>query len=111
LSRQHFRNAKLGHYPIRLNGKNFLPQKGEWKTHQEGMARLILANRVQAIGNTPRYVRFIEDFPAFPLNNIWSDTVVAGYASQKVYIVETHTRVRDAWGDAKRSLMKAEQTW
>jgi adenine-specific DNA-methyltransferase len=87
------REARTGYFPITLDGDNYLPQKGEWKTHREGIQRLLLAQRVQLVGKTPRYVRFLDDFPAYPLNNVWSDTVVAGYASQKTYIVETNPKV------------------
>jgi adenine-specific DNA-methyltransferase len=87
------REARTGYFQIRIDGRSILPQKGEWKTHREGIARLIAANRVQLIGNTPRYIRFIDDFPAYPLNNVWPDTGIAGFASQKRYIVETSTKV------------------
>ena len=57
------------------------------------MKKLIDAQRVELIGNTLRYVRFIEDFPVFPLNNLWTDTVVAGFASDKKYVVETSAKI------------------
>jgi adenine-specific DNA-methyltransferase len=56
-------------------------------------ARLECARRLTAAGNTLRYVRFLDDFPAFPLADFWSDTTVAGFAADKRYIVETSTRV------------------
>jgi adenine-specific DNA-methyltransferase len=37
-----------------------------------------------------RYVRFIDDFPAYGLNNVWSDV---GGASDKTYVVETSSKV------------------
>ena len=57
------------------------------------MGRVRLADRLGSIGNTLRYVRYFDDFPAFPLNNIWEDTTVAGYAAEKKYVVETSTKV------------------
>jgi adenine-specific DNA-methyltransferase len=87
------REARTGYFPISIGGQSILPEKGEWKTHREGIERLMLARRIQLVGKTPRYVRFLDDFPAYPLNNVWSDTVVAGFASQKVYIVETSRKV------------------
>ena len=57
------------------------------------MKKLIDAQRVELIGNTLRYVRFIKDFPVFPLNNLWTDTAVAGFASDKKYVVETSSKV------------------
>ncbi|MBY0457709.1 MAG: site-specific DNA-methyltransferase [Gemmataceae bacterium] len=87
------REARTGYFPISLNGKEYLPRKGEWKTHKEGMEKLKLCNRLASTGEGLYYVRFLEDFPALPLNNNWDDTVVAGFASDKRYIVETNTKV------------------
>ena len=35
----------------------------------------------------------IDDFAGFPFTNVWSDTGVAGFASDKRYVVETSTKV------------------
>lgn len=59
------------------------------------MDRLSRANRLEVVGNTLRYVRFFDDFPVYPINNNWPDTGVAGFASDKRYIVETNTKVVD----------------
>jgi adenine-specific DNA-methyltransferase len=56
------------------------------------MARLIRAGRVAVTGNTISYVRFLDDFPAFPLTNLWDDTQ-SGSAMDKVYVVQTNTKV------------------
>jgi adenine-specific DNA-methyltransferase len=44
-------------------------------------------------GNTLAYVRYLEDFPAFPINNVWEDTTTAGFADPKTYVVQTNTKV------------------
>ncbi len=87
------REARTGYYPIRIAGKDHLPRKGEWKTNKEGMARLQIAGRVALAGDTPSYVRYIDDFPAFPMTNLWDDTGVAGFASDKKYVVESSTKI------------------
>jgi adenine-specific DNA-methyltransferase len=87
------REGRTGYFGIKIDNKEYYPNKGEWKTHREGIARLLSANRIELVGNTPRYVRYIDDFPAFPLNNLWNDTGVAGYASDKKYVVETSTKL------------------
>ena len=69
-----------------------MPAKGEWKTHREGIEKLRAAHRLAATDAGLYYVRFIHDFPAYPLNNSWSDTVTAGFASDKVYVVETNPK-------------------
>jgi adenine-specific DNA-methyltransferase len=66
-------------FPVELDGRTFLPSRqSRWKTNKDGMARLQAAKRLMPIGNTLRYVRFFEDFPVFPLNNQWEDTVTSG---------------------------------
>lgn len=57
------------------------------------MKQLEYAHRLQAIGNTLRYVRFFDDFVVSPLSNIWSDTTIAGFGDPKVYVVQTATKV------------------
>ena len=81
-------------FPVDQGGKTFRPHlQGRWKTNEHGMANLKRAERLEAIGDTLRYVRFLEDFPFFPLTNVWDDTTIAGYASDKVYVVQTSTKV------------------
>ncbi len=70
------------------------PPNAHWTTKHEGMQRLQKSNRIVSEGNLLRYVRFIDDFPVNPLNNIWTD--VAGIQSRvdpKVYVVQTTNRV------------------
>ncbi|MBY0455798.1 MAG: site-specific DNA-methyltransferase, partial [Gemmataceae bacterium] len=80
-------------FPVDLNGRTFSPNKGGWKTNQEGMARLKNARRLLAQGNTLSYVRYFDDFPCFPFSNVWEDTVTSGFGEAKVYVVQTNTKV------------------
>ena len=80
-------------FSFTLEGREFAPKKSGWKTTQTGMGRLLASRRVIAIGNTPSYVRYIDDFPAIPLNNTWDDTVTSGFGVDKTYVVQTNTRV------------------
>jgi adenine-specific DNA-methyltransferase len=78
-------------FPIEVDGKSFLPsEKSRWKTNEEGVRRLLFAGRIIAQQQALRYMRFIDDFPAYGLNNVWSDV---GGASNKTYVVETSTKV------------------
>jgi adenine-specific DNA-methyltransferase len=79
-------------YDVGFNGKTYFP-KGYWKTEVSLMPRLLKAKRVAPSGENLYYVRFIDDFPAFPVNNSWDDTSIAGFASDKRYVVETSTKV------------------
>ncbi len=82
-----------GDFPVEFEGNIVRPARGYWKTGQEGMENLKAAQRLMQIGNTLRYVRFIGDFPAFPLTSLWEDTVTSGFADPKRYVVQTHPLV------------------
>jgi len=78
-----------GDFPVEFEGKVFRPINGYWKTGEAGMKRLIHGRRLMVIGNTLRYVRYFDDFPVFPFDNCWEDTVISGFADKKVFIVQT----------------------
>lgn len=80
-------------FPIQLDGKSYSPRKGGWKTNRSGVDNLLKADRLHALGSTLRYIRYLDDFPAYPFSNIWDDTTTAGFASDKVYVVQTNTKV------------------
>jgi adenine-specific DNA-methyltransferase len=77
-------------------GKRLGPGAGGWKTNISGMERLNKANRIRTrkIGNTITYIRFIDDFAAIPLANIWND-VSSGFNvhQPKIYVVQTNERI------------------
>ncbi len=78
-------------YPVEMDGRIFRPNPGVWKTDQEGMQRLIAAGRVRTTTGTKLgYVRYFDDFPGFPLNNLWTDTVGQNqFGGPKRYVVQT----------------------
>jgi adenine-specific DNA-methyltransferase len=81
-------------FPVELDGKTWLPsQRNRWKTNEAGMNRLKAARRLQATGTGLYYVRYFDDFPATAMSDVWDDTVIAGFTSQKAYAVETSTKV------------------
>lgn len=80
-------------YPVPFEGRDFNP-KGYWKTEEMAMPRLLKSERVASTGkDNLYYIRYVDDFPAFPLGDNWADTVIAGFASNKKYVVETSTKV------------------
>ena len=86
--------ASASDQPVVIRGKTFPPKPGmHWKTTTDGLRRLDLASRLGYQGRTPAYLRFLDDFPVVPFTNNWSDTGVAGYASDKVYVVQTLPKV------------------
>ena len=93
LTSQTTREAQTTVFPVEVSGRSFLPSTGGWKTNKAGMGRLAQARRLIPVGNTLSYVRYLEDFPAFPINNFWDDTVTSGFADPKTYVVQTNTKV------------------
>jgi adenine-specific DNA-methyltransferase len=80
-------------FPVEIGGRVFRPSlQARWKTNETGMQRLIAARRVAIQGETIRYVRYFDDFPAFPYTNFWEDTQT-GSAMEKTYVVQTSTKV------------------
>ena len=81
-----------GDFPIEFQGKSYRPGTGYWKTGESGMANLIKARRLMVSGNRLRYVRYFEDFPAYPITNVWNDIGgIQSRADPKVYVVQTAT--------------------
>jgi adenine-specific DNA-methyltransferase len=78
-----------GDFPVSIAGRVIRPRKGYWKTGEPGMQRLSKANRLALLGDTLSYVRYLGDFPVFPLTNVWDDTVTSGFGDPKVYVVQT----------------------
>ncbi len=91
-----FRGDKLtsshppGSYPVAFEGREWIPGKGFWSTGEVGMRRLRESDRLIGIGNTLSYVRYIDDFPCIPIGSQWTDTMTAGFASDKSYVVQTN---------------------
>lgn len=80
-------------FPVSINGREIRPSdKVRWKTNEIGMARLKAANRLEPGKNTLNYVRYIDDFPAMPIRNVWTD-VGSSLGSDKWYVVQTALKI------------------
>jgi adenine-specific DNA-methyltransferase len=67
-----------------------------WKTNTTGLNLLSRAQRLsgRGEGKTLCYVRFIDDFPAYPISNVWTDAASGdNQVLQKVYVVQTLPKV------------------
>lgn len=73
-----------------LDGREFHAEPGWWKTGQDNMQRVLKASRLVSTKTSVRYKRFLADFPAFSIDNLWEDT--AG-DTDKVYVVQTATQI------------------
>ena len=58
-----------------------------------GMERLDKSGRMFLVGNTLRYLRFLDDYPIVRFTNTWTDTVIAGFTADKMYVVQTLPKV------------------
>ncbi len=79
-------------FTVSVGGRDYDPgPKARWKTNRPGMEKLILAGRIMATsGKNLAYVRYLDDFPAVPLSNIWTDTLGQNqFGGDKVYVVQT----------------------
>ncbi len=74
-------------YEVEFNGKIY---RGGYRTSPEGMKNLISKNKILATTNQIRYKFYLSDFPASPLNQLWTDTIGA---TNKVYVVQTNEKI------------------
>jgi adenine-specific DNA-methyltransferase len=80
-------------YEVNFQNRIYHPGKRWWGITPESFENLIRKNRVVATGNSISFVRFLNDFPVFPINNVWTD--VGGIMSrvdEKVYVVQTSAK-------------------
>ena len=81
------------HFPVRFEGVDYYPEGTRgWTTTLEGIKRLLLAQRVAKQGSALTYVRYLDDFPAVPLTNLWYDTQ-SGSGMEKTYVVQTNSKI------------------
>ena len=77
-----------------FEGRDFTPGKRTFTTDERGLNHLSHANRLVSSSNSLSYVRFLDDFPAFPQTNVWTD--IGGIQSRsdpKIYVVQTGTKI------------------
>lgn len=81
-------------FEVEVCGKKYTPGNNGWKTNRKGMDRLKKAGRLYAGGGKNLgYIRFIDDFPASPLINLWTDTVGQNqFGGEKTYVVQSANR-------------------
>ncbi|MBL4844232.1 MAG: site-specific DNA-methyltransferase [Planctomycetes bacterium] len=83
-------------YDVLLDGRTYRPEPGYWKTDEGGMARILKAGRLggSAKRKYPGYLRRISDFSAYPLGNVWTDTLGQNqFGGKKCYATQTALKV------------------
>jgi adenine-specific DNA-methyltransferase len=77
--------------PFTLDGRTYdTGTQRNWKTTISGMERLAWAGRLFGTANMIYYVRYLDDFPAYALNTVWTDTQDR---FAKTYVVQTVPKV------------------
>jgi adenine-specific DNA-methyltransferase len=82
--------------PFTFRGKTYdsWEKNSHWKAnYPAGMERLEKANRIHVARNSIRYIRFHTDFDAAVHGNIWTDTGSGSFTDEKLYVVQTNTKV------------------
>jgi adenine-specific DNA-methyltransferase len=82
-------------FSLKFQGKTFIPSTGRhWSSHKVGMNRLMKIGRIIPTNQSLNYLKFLDDFPAYPLNNLWNDVATTSFGGRKKeYIVETNPKI------------------
>lgn len=77
-----------------FNGRKYTPGKGTFKTDLRGLNALARADRLWPSNQGGiSYIRYLDDFPVIPFSNMWFDTGTGGFTDEKIYVVQTGTKV------------------
>ena len=78
--------------PFDYKGKTYFPNSGcHWKVkYPDGLERLAHLKRIEVVGNTLKFKKYLEDAPLVQLNNLWSEQMSE---QNKDYVVQTSTKV------------------
>ncbi len=80
--------------PFHAFGASYQPNaSSHWKTTIAGMGKLLRAGRLEPRGKQLSYVRFFDDFSVTPIGNSWDDVLLSSRAEEKVYVVQTSSKV------------------
>lgn len=81
--------TETAQFGYEFNSEIFTPGIGmTWKTTEDGLDRLAQMNRLGKKGSQLNYKRYLDDFPATELLNVWVDTMNS--FMQRSYVVETN---------------------
>ena len=74
-------------------GRTYHPGSNRcWKTTKEGLDGLAAAGRLDATDRWLYFKRYLKDFPATEITNVWDDTG-GSFATDKIYVVQTASKV------------------
>ena len=76
-----------------FQGRTFTPGLGTFRTDLGGLRRIEQANRLAIFGSGLSFTRFLSDFPFQPISDVWDDTRSGGFGDDKIYVVQTNSKV------------------
>lgn len=79
-------------YDVTWNNKIYNSGNRWWGIPEESMYKLLQIGRAVVQGNSLVYVRYLDDFPVYPVTNVWSDTG-SGSGLDKKYVVQTEAKI------------------
>ena len=80
-------NPKHREKPLMIDGSPYYPPKDrQWSTSPEKMGNVIDAGRIISTGKNLAFIMYVDDFPAVPINNIWSDVLLR---ISRIFAVQT----------------------
>lgn len=85
-----FKSGPGSKYDIQLNGKTFNSGNRWWGQSKEDILKLYKLGRIKEVGNSLSFVKYLDDFPYKPMDNLWDGL---GGARDKVYVVQTNEEV------------------
>ena len=77
-------------YEIEVDGKTYNSGRRWWGQPKEDIQKLIKLGRVKPVGNTLRFLKYLDDFPYKPIDNLWD-----GFqgAANPIYVVQTNDQI------------------
>lgn len=86
-------NASTTLYKFPFRGLLYESGKRQWGTPFTGMERVAKSGRIEPRASSIGLVRYFSDFLVAPITNSWSDTGTGSFTDEKVYVVQTSTKV------------------
>lgn len=86
--------ASKSSFDYTFDGESFpVGANKHWKISHESLDRVANAGRIFKLGNTIHWKYFVDDYPVSPFTNVWTDTQQGGFSDQRLYVVQTGTKV------------------
>lgn len=77
-------------YSLDWEGETYTSGNRWWGNPKETVEKLLRIGRVRRFGKTLRFIRFLDDFGANRLSNLWDGI---GGAPDPIYVVQTNTKI------------------